>query len=335
MRPILTEGAPLVLHLQFPAEWRQSRNPLAESAAAWARTLLSDFGLTRDAEAQQLLEKLDLAGFGWPFPNADRHLLCTTTAFLGLWVLYEARLAASGEEDEAALIAAVRGDGTRPADAYHAAFWEIAQRYSRKLGRPFLARHGERFRAWLHASRDGRPERAAAALLPILDFLELDLGEDLPATLAYDPRLATLERLTGEVVALQAALGSYLRDAEDNRPNAVCRAQAEEGLDGAGACALVVRRHNDLVRQLDRTGRALALAHRSAALTAWWIRLGGLVAGFGRRLADRLRGRLVAGGRELRFSLDDDGDIPVEESPVTTAVFKVPQIFVMMAAPLG
>lgn len=329
-----TEGVPLVLQLQFPAEWRQARNPLAEPAAAWARTLLSDFGLTRDPEKELLLDRLDLAGFGWPFPNADRQLLCTTTAFLGLWALYEARLAVSGEEDEAALIAAVRGDGTRPADLYHAAFWEVAQRYSRKLGRPFLARHGERFRAWLHAARDGRPERAAAALLPILDFLEIDLGESLPATLDQDPRLATLERLAGEAVALQAELATYLLEPVDDRPNAVCRAQAEQGIDGADACAMVVRQHNGLVRQLDRTGRALVLAHRSAALTAWWIRLGGLVAGFGRRLSGRLRGTLATGGRELRFSLDDD-DTPLEEAPRTTAVFKVPQIFAMMAAPLG
>lgn len=335
MRSTPTEGEALVLHLQFPPEWRQARNPLAESAAAWARTLLADLGVTRAPGAERQLESLDLAGYGWPFPNADRHLLCTATAFLALWALYEKELETRREADEGGLITAIRGEGTRPPNPFHAVFWELGQRYGRKLGRNFASRHGERFRAWLRAVEAGGAGRAAAGVLPILDFLELDLGEELPASCGNDPRLGTVERLAAETLALQYDLGVFLREPDDRRPNAVRGLAEAPGSGAAEACAEAVRRHNELVRQLDRSGRALVVDQRSAPLTAWWIRLGGLVAGFGRRLADRARAPLQLGGRELRLTLGAaEEPAGPEDSSVTTAIFKVPQLF-LLAAPLG
>ena len=317
----IAEGEPLVLHLEFPAEWPQPRNPLAEPAAAWARTFLTDFGFPHHPAAARQLERLNIASYAWPFFAADRQVLCTVTAFLSLWALYEEEIAAVGEDDEAALICAVRGDGTRPLNRFHAAFWELGQRYYKRLGRTFLSRHGERFRAWLQTARAGYGDRAAATL-PILDFLELDLGEELGSELWRDPRLATVERLAAEVIALQDDLASFLRQPEDARPNAVRRLQEEEGENPAEACIRIALRHNGLVRDLDRTGRALIADHRVPRLGSWWIRLAGLVAGFGRRHADRGCGPASIGGRRIRLTHEEpSGGNSYDPSAITTATW--------------
>lgn len=346
MKSTISEGDPLVLQLVFPAEWRQPRNPLAEPAAAWARTFLAEFGFLNDPETEEKLNEIDVAGFGWPFYAAERPVLCTVTAFLAHWALYARRRATRGEADEAALVSAVRGEGTRPADPYHAAFWELGQRYYKKLGRTFLARHGERFRAWLRATPPAGAEappapanldaylalrRTQIGLLPVLDFLELDLGEELPAEIWHDPRMGTLERLSCEVVALQHDLRAFA--AGSRQPNAVRLLAAAAGLLPALAGARIALRHNQLVAEIDRVGRALVRDHRTTALTAWWIRLSGLLAGFGRYHAAADRERLAGGrggpGYSLSFGQDDDFDEPA----LSTAVWRLPQVLSAFAAP--
>ncbi len=314
------------MQLVFPPEWRQPRNPLAEPAAAWARTFLTEFGFLNRPEAEERLESLDVAGFGWPFYAAERPVLCTVTAFLACVDAYADRRAERGEEDEAALIVAVRGEGTRPADPYHAAFWELGQRYYKRLGRNFLARHGERFRAWLPRLRR-RPRLAGAAaetldgylvrrrvqigILPILDFLELDLAEELPAVRLE--RSADEHASNGspaEVVALQHDLRAFA--AGSSRPNAVRLLQASEGLPAAEAGQRILERHNELAAELDRVGRALVRDQRLPPLTAWWIRLGGLLAGFGRFFADGRRAiagaarEPAAAGLAVELAADDE-----------------------------
>lgn len=342
MKKAIPEGPPLVLELIFPAEWRQPRNPLAEPAAAWTRTFLNDFGLLADPEIDEKLTHLDIAGFGWPFYAAERPVLCTVTAFLTLWTLYAGRRAAHGEGDEESLILAVRGEGPRPADPYHAAFWELGQRHSKRVRRTFLARHGERFRAWLAATPGAGAaapppvgsldeylirRRAQVGLLPILDFLELDLGEELPPGLWLDPRMGTVERLAAELVALQHDLRA------GTAVGAVTLLMAHEGLAPRAAASQLLARHNRLAAELDRVGRALLRDSRESVVAAWWMRLGGLLAGFGRFYAAAERNSPFSGpgglGYDLRFGQDDEDDEPA----LTTGVWRMPRSFSAFAAP--
>ncbi len=344
MKKAIPEGPPLVLELVFPAEWRQPRNPLAEPAAAWTRTFLSDFGFLADPENDEKLTRLDVAGFGWPFYAAERPVLCTVTAFLTLWSLYASRRAARGEADEESLILAVRGEGPRPADPYHAAFWELGQRHSKRARRTFLARHGARFRAWLAATPAGDAaaaafsgsldeylirRRAQIGLLPILDFLELDLGEELPPGLWLDPRMSTVERLASELVALQHDLRAATAG------GAVKLLMVTDNLSPAAAAAQLLARHNRLAAELDRVGRALLRDSRGeSVVAAWWMRLGGLLAGFGSFYAAErdLPFRGPGGsGYDLRFGRDDEDDEPA----LTTGVWRVPRSFSAFAPPLA
>ena len=343
-----SEGEALVLQLDFPVEWRQPRNPLAEPAAAWARTYVGDFGLANDSLLGKKLDDFDLAGGSWPFYAAERPMLYTVTAFLAVSLLYrEARAGIeTGDLGEASLVSAVRGEGTRPDDSYAAAFWELGQRYAKKLSRPFLFRHGERFRGWLRVLAAGPPaadagfaawlvwQRQASGLLVALDFLELDLGEELAPVVWTDPRMSTIERLAAEIVALQQDLAAFARDS--HAAINLVQVLRRDGLADGQAFQQAVELHNRKVAELDRTGRALLRDHRTSGLAAWWIRLSGLVAGFGRWHAESAR-RLCTdiGYRPLRLALEDLEDDDFEEKAITTGVWKLPQLLSLMAAPVG
>jgi hypothetical protein len=340
-----SEGQTLVLQLDFPIEWRQPRNPLAESAAAWTRTYVGDFGLVEGAGQEARLDEFDPAGGSWPFYAAERPLLYTVSAFLAVSFLYREERQGSelDASHEATLVSAARGEGTRPEDKYAAAFWELGQRYAKKLSRPFLFRHGERFRGWLRAVADGPPgedagfaawllrQRQASGLLATLDFLELDLGEELAPAVWTDPRMSTIERLAAEIVALQRDLAMHARN--PRAAGNLVQALQREGLAGAGAFQQAAKQHNLKVAELDRTGRALLRDHRSSGLAAWWIRLSGLVAGFGRWHAEAARRASGLSGRPLRLTLDDFEDDDFEEEAITTGVWKLPQLLAMIAAP--
>lgn len=343
-----SEGEALVLQLDFPAEWRQPRNPLAEAAAAWARTYVGDFGLADDLRLEKKLDDFDFAGGSWPFYAAERPMLYTMTAFLAVSFLFREERAGreTNASCEASLVSAVRGEGTRPDDSYAAAFWELGQRYAKKLSRPFLFRHGERFRGWLRALAAGPPatgagleawlewQRQASGLLPALDFLELDLGEELPPSVWTDPRMSTIERLAAEVVAVQRDLAAFSRDS-NAAGNVVQLMRRKSGLGAGEAFRQAVLLHNHKVGELDRTGRALLRDHRTTGLAAWWIRLSGLVAGFGRWYAESARRSPGLHGRPLRLSLDEFEDDEFEEKAVTTGVWKLPQLLSLMAAPVA
>ena len=346
MRSTIPEGGALVLRLVFPAEWRRHKNPLSEPAAAWAKTFLADAGLLAQPSTRRFLEDMDLAGQGgWPFHSADRGVLCTLTSFLALWALYQ-QGAARDEAAEAELIAAVRGEGARPRQAFHAAFWELAQRYVKKLGRTFLARHGERFRAWLRsvpmeaamtaALRRGEVvaladyfdlRRNHSAVLPTLDFLELDLGEELAPTLWRDPRMDHIERLASEIVTLQGDLAFYHRHSRDQVPNAVALLAAEENLAVVEAWSRTVDRHNLKVRELDQVGRALVRDQSSSFVAAWYFRLGAMLAGFGRWHVQGKgdRSPLVDGGPDLKLCLEVDAEEGRSASSSFTAAWLLPK----------
>ena len=351
MRSTIPEGQPLVLQLAFPAEWRQSRNPLAEPAAAWARTFLAESGVLADPAAAATVETLDLAGYsGFAFYAADRGLLCTVTAFLALLELEGDRLAATGggaaEADESILLVAWRGDGTRPPDPLHAAYWELAQRYHKKVGRAFLSRHAERCRAFRRC-RAAAGQDAAAASLPLylerrregslalllLDFLELDASEALPEELVTDPRLPSLERLAADITTLQ----QELVEAASGGSNAARLLAADELASPLEAFRQLVELHNRKVAELDRVGRAMARDYRSTPFASFWIRVGGLLAGLGRWHADNLRRRgdsATLGGRLCRLSLDEVDEPDLDESSVLTGAWRLPFLLSLGGAAL-
>jgi hypothetical protein len=320
----LPASRPAFLTLEYPAAWRRPRNPMAPSAAHWTRAFLLEAGLLKDESTKANLAKMDVAGYGgWPFGVADLPTLQTATAFLTLWILHDDLLEGVGEPEPETMVRAVRGEGPRPAQPFYGAWWDLGRRCRERLGRVAMERHGERFRAWLASleveaelvrrQRRGEPcslaeymewRRINVGVLPTLDFLEMDLGQELPAQAWHDPRLPAVERMAAEIVALQNDLYGYAKDRRDGWPNAVCQLEAEAGIASAEAMARLVRRHNRRVAELERQGRELARG--SALLNAWWQRLAAMVAGFAAwhaeaaRYADSVAGaeRLAIGDRK-------------------------------------
>lgn len=325
----------LTLTLEYPAAWQRPRNPLAPAAAAFTRAFLAEAGLVPDAATAEKLDRMDVAGYGgWPFGQADLGTLETVTAFLTLWILHDDLLEGGAAPQAEEIVRAVRGEGPRPDDPFHRAWWELGRR-SQGLGRAALARHCERFRDWLASleveaglvrrERSGDPcsfeeymawRRINVGVLPTLDFLELDLGESLPVELWQDPRLNVLERLAADLVALQNDLYGYRKDLRDRWPNAVRQLEAA-GRSPAAAFAWVARHHNQLVEELDRQGRAFVRQRGSALLAAWWQRLSSLVAGFACWHAEAARygGDLLLGGIAVRLAIDQ----PVDTAAVCPA----------------
>ena len=296
----LAAATKLVLTLEYPASWPRPRNPLAPWAATYTETFLREAGILPDDEVERKLARMDVAGYGgWPFGLADLHTLQTVTAFLSLWILYDDLLEGDCEPQPETVVRAVRGDGVRPEHLYYGAWWDLGKRCRAQLSCQALERHGERFRAWLrsleHEAELVRRERAGdpcsfseylawrkvnVGVLPTLDFLEIDLGEELLAAAWQDPRLSLVESLAAEIVALQNDLFGYAKDCRAGWPNAVRQLQAESGLEAVAALTKVVELHNQRVAELERQGRALARDSGSLLLAAWWQRLSTLVAGF-------------------------------------------------------
>jgi len=359
MLKIHPEANSLVLNLEFPHHWRQPRNPLSEAAAAWALTFVADSGLFTEDELAQRLDGLDLAEYaGSLFSHADRGTLCTVTARLALALLHGPRALLGAEEGEPSLMAALRGDGGQPVEPYSAAFYSLAQRYNKKLGRTFLNRHSERFRAWRHslaeeaalqeaADKGHAPSLAAflelrrvrVGLLPILDFLELDLGEELPPTIWQDPRILRIERLASEVVALQDDLCTFGRVGEGL--HAIDLLRQEQGICATEAYRLWALRHNERVRELDALGRVWIYEQRSPQLKAWWLRLCGLIAGHGAwhcHLSSH-SSPILLDGRVVRLTREDPQERGTEladdGASLLTATFRLPTLRTWVDVPMA
>jgi hypothetical protein len=291
---------------------------MAPAAAHWTRAFLLEAGLLEEESTRAKLAKMDVAGYGgWPFGLADLPTLHTATAFLTLWILHDDLLEGVGEPEPETMVRAVRGEGPRPAQPFYGAWWDLGSRCRERLGRVAMERHGERFRGWLASleveaelvrrQRCGDPaslaeymewRRINVGVLPTLDFIEMDLGRELPAEAWHDPRLPAAERLAAEIVALQNDLYGYAKDRRDLWPNAVCQLEAEAGFAAAEAMARLVRRHNRRVLELEKLGRALARS--SDLLAAWWQRLAAMVAGFAAWHAEAARyGEPAAGTAKL------------------------------------
>ncbi len=338
--PDRDEPAELLLTLEYPAAWQRPKNPLASAAAAFTHRFLERAGLLEDPAVAEKLVQMDVAGYGgWPFSQAGLFTLQTVTAFLTLWILHDDQLEGRGETDPESVVRAVRGDGPRPEQPFHGAWWELGQRSRLRRGAAATARHGERFRAWLSSleveaalvarERRGDPcrfdeymewRRINVGVLPTLDFLELDLGAELPEILWRDPRVPVLERLAADIVALQNDLYGYRKDVRDGWPNAVRQVEAA-GLPADQAIEWVAARHNELVAELDRRGRALLREEDGGRLANWWRRLSGLVAGFAFWHADAARygGAFLAGGKRVRLEID--------QLPETAEVFVLAPAF--------
>lgn len=304
--PVFSPPSPRILALRYPASWVGTCNPLAAVTQRAVGEWLAELGYIRDDLSAQKFARLAVGNYGgWPYPNAGQEELFTVTAFLTWWIFYDDLAEGAAERSIEPLVAAARGEphDRSPASPLVRGVWELAQRYRHRMSARWLNRHAERFGDWLRGLQDeaqlaaqfrsGRCVDMAQrywavrliniGMLPMIDFIEYDLGEELPAALWQHPELQRIERAACALVTLINDLYGYTKDRDDCWPNLVSCTARERGISMSAAFAEIERMHQALLTELERAEqRLLSASGCPALLPRFCERLHSVIYGFAR-----------------------------------------------------
>jgi hypothetical protein len=295
-----------IISLRYPRSWAGDCNPLAAATQQAVGVWLAELGLLRDEPSAQKFARLAVGRYGgWPYPQAGGEELFTVTAFLTWWIFYDDLAEGAAERDLQPLVTAALGEphDRPPASPLVRGIWELAQRYRHRMSARWLERHAERFADWLRGLqveallaaqfRSGRSADMAQAywkvrlvnigMLPMIDFIEYDLGEELPAELWEHPELARIERAACALVTLINDLYGYTKDQDGSWPNLVSCTARERGLSLFAAFAEIEELHHSLLAELQGAEQRLLAASRDPVLLARFCeRLHAVIYGFAR-----------------------------------------------------
>lgn len=170
--------------LHYPDHWAVRPNPRAEEYAARAWAWLSAKGLqTGDGERFRSLAVGELAN--WPFPFADDARAEVMTKALA-W-----RMMRGGECPE-----------------------ELRTAFTGAMSAGWVARHLGRLREWARAKGGERGTvraelarlRARSGMLPAMDFVEYEIGWELPEEVFADSAMREVEEAAGDCMAIMKDL---------------------------------------------------------------------------------------------------------------------------------
>ena len=291
--------------LCFPAAWVVAPSPLAATMEARARDWLIRRGVIvtpDDAEKFRLLAVGEYAN--WPFPHAPADRAEIITRFLSLWIFYDDVIEEQGEAALDALHAAIRGQACPPPpeeSPHLRCWWELGQAYAQVMSPAWLERHAERFLGWVasvheeqraaqQARVSGQPPPAAAHLarrrlnigmIPNVDFIEYQLGWELPEAVHGDPLLADLLDLSAEAVAIINDLFGVTKDQGLRWGNLVASLIAEGAPSPLHAFAQARDLLAERVAAMEAVGAQLLARHPTCpALDQWLLSLHHIVYGF-------------------------------------------------------
>lgn len=321
--------APVVPDLHFalgyPARWDAPENPHAARVDAHLRAWFRALGVAASPAAEARLAAMDLAGYGGlPFPLASPAVLETVTGLLSLWIVHDDAIEGHGDDDGAVLLRALAGAPARgPEVPVVQAYRALGARLG-GMSAAWRRRHVADFAAWL-VSVDDEAGLAArfrtgatitvaehlavreinVGMIPVIDWIEHDLGRELPAALHAHPAMARVVRAASHAVAFTNELYGYTKDREAGWINAVACAEREDAAAPAHAFARIIDLHDGAVAEVIESGHALVAAApgERALVTAWLHRLHLIIAGFARwhARAPRYRADHLAGGARLHL----------------------------------
>lgn len=256
----------LAVTLRYPLPWCQTET-------AGLRTL-----------ATRGWRGLGVARFGaWPLAG-DPQRVAAGLRFLACWLMI-------GDEADADLLAAIRGDDREPLESLRP-WWEIARRYRATMGPAFCARLGDSFADWLAGARcdarwtaklragglyptrdDVLPMRGAAVgVAPALDLLEYLADCPLPAAVRVHPAFEALRRYAGRLVAIQDDLAGASIDLLEGRPNLVGCLLRAEGLSLRSAAEELEALHDESLCGLTGAAQLLRAEFPRCEPLARWLR---------------------------------------------------------------
>lgn len=303
---VFSPPSPRILSLCYPQSWVGTCNPLAAVTQQAVGEWLAELGILRDDLSAQRFARLAVGNYGgWPYPDAGREELFTVTAFLTWWIFYDDLAEGAAERDILPLVAAARGEphDRPPPSPLVRGIWELAQRYRHRMSARWLNRHAERFGDWLRGLQDEallaeqfRNGRCAGmaqgywavrlvniGMLPMIDFIEYDLGEELPAALGQHPELRRIERAACALVTIINDLYGYTKDRDGRWPNLVSCTARERGICTAAAFAEIERLHQKLLSEMQHAEqRLLPVSGCPVLLQRFFERLHSVIYGFAR-----------------------------------------------------
>lgn len=315
--------------LRYPEAWATRLSPHA--AAMERRTLawLRQRGVVHDRETSERFERLSVGEYAnWPFAMATAARAEVITKFLALWIFYDDAIEEADDGQARAIHEAIRaGSPTAPTgDRHLTCWWELGQQYARTMSRAWLDRHAQRFSEWVSsvaaerataigfrtsgvlasAERHLDARRLNIGMLPNLDFLEYQMGWELPDEVLLDPLMRDVENAAADAVAIINDVFGYSKDRENRWCNLVaCLAAAGEREPQhafQGACAL----HDERIALLlEREQELIAKYSQRRELADWFAGLHCVVYGFAQwhSRAPRYRSRHVCDGREIRVRI--------------------------------
>lgn len=230
-------------------------NPLAAEMARRARAWLGSFGFT-DEDTFRDLAIGECAN--WPFPFSDEERAETITKSIAL-----------------AFCGGVNGARRDWRD--------VDEACARVMSQDWMRRHAARRTAWMNClGRDCdaakktptdhlRHRRECAGMIPNLDFIEYQLGWEVPEEVLADDEMMAVETTAGECVAIAGDLFGFTRDREMGRANLVTCAMQEFGENEGDAFKWVGHMHSRTVQELRQLGDSLIRRYAQHPMLAAWF----------------------------------------------------------------
>ncbi len=316
----------------YPSAWSAPLNPLAGEMEVRAEAWLRERGVIRDAADAEKFSQLAAGECAtWPFPAADAERSELLTKFLALRIFYDEAI---GETDEAGRERVCDAVAGRPStcpegDVYLRCWWELGRACAGRMSPDWLERHARRFADWLrsvreearateHFRKSGRYPSAARHLerrglnigmMPNLDFLEYQMGRELPESMLCDADLRQLCWLASETVAIVNDAYGYAKDRRLRECNLVSCLEQEFQVSLEEAFRWAADMHNARVRAVRLLEDKLRnKSYDRGLLEAWLQGLRNLTHGLARWHATAPRYSSVhevAEGRLLRLRIRD------------------------------
>ena len=318
------------VRLHYPDSWVVSLGPNAAAMEQRALIWLRERGIIHDRASAEKFARLSVGEYAnWPFPMATPKRAETITKFLSLWIFYDDAIEEDGEGRADAIHEAIAG---RPArfpggDGYLRCWWELGQEYGRSMSPAWLDRHAARFSAWVEAVEDERKamtrlrrtgacptarehltrRRANIGMIPNLDFLEYQMGWELPAEVLADPLMLSVESSAADAVAIINDVYGFSKDRDQRWGNVVSCAMQDLEIGPRTAFEWACDLHDARLRTLLACERELLAKYpRVRELQDWFVGLHYVIYGFAKwhSRAPRYQARHHVGDEEIRIKIE-------------------------------
>lgn len=322
--------------LSYPPDWVVALSPLAQEMQAKAERWLRDRGIIQDEAGAEKFRKLAVAEYAnWPFPSAKPEQAEVITKFLSLWIFYDDRIEEADDGQRDKIYAAIAGlpESAPEGDAHLRCWWELGRSYARQMSPAWLKRHALRFADWVASVREeGEAAQAFRAsgiypnaakhlerrsrnigMSPNIDFLEYQMGWELPEALLADPDLRQLEYLSAEVVAIINDIFGFEKDRRLHWSNLVSCLEQEFHIPLAESFRWVADMHQARIRAIGLLEQTLLSRYRDLPQLKDWLQgLRHIMYGFARwhAMAPRYTARPEVGeGESVEIQIERDSPV--------------------------